>query len=110
MQRQSRMSLGLKIVLMLGYRLLNWSYETTHHKDFRVLKKSEAIDLGMKPPCIYVKLRSAAKLFFIPYGRIISLQARSHKWRFGESPSRGFLEQSFPGSKITKKRKKKERN
>lgn len=109
MQKRGDVPLVIKLLLPLIYRTLSWVFEGTHHRSARVLENSEARKLGMKPPCIYVKLGYVDRIFLPVYGKTILLQNLVNRFRFGEKPSGVFVEQDYPGSQITKhprKRKK----
>jgi hypothetical protein len=107
MQRQANVSLSMKLLFVILYKGLNWSFEGKHHKSIKTLEDSRARELGMKPPCIYVKLRFPEKVVFASIGKVLSLTGFLYKRKFKERPTDGFREQRFPGSHITKHPKKK---
>jgi hypothetical protein len=67
-----------------------------------ILEDSYAKKLGMKSPCIYVKPGYLERLILPLYDKTVVMQTFAHTFRFGDKPSRGFVEQDFPGSRITK--------
>jgi len=105
MQKQSDMPLAMKLLLMILYRAANWASQGKHHRNIELLGNSEALKLGVKPPCIYVKLRYVDRFVFSLYSLMIAFQTSVYRYKFKERPSEGFREQKFVGSHITKKKK-----
>ena len=110
MQKRADVPLYMKPLLVLLYRGMEWAFEGTHLRSAKVLENSEARKLGMKPPCIYVKTGYVERLFFPLYDKTLVLETLINKFKFGESPSRVFSEQHYPGSQITKHPKKKKKS
>jgi hypothetical protein len=105
MQKQTNMPLAMKLLLMILYRAAIWASQGEHHRNIQLLDDSEALRLGVKPPCIYVKLRYVDRFIFSLYGKMITFQSFVYRYKFKKSPSEGFKEQKFVGTHITKKKK-----
>jgi hypothetical protein len=106
-QERADEPLYMKALMMLIYRQLNWASKRELHKNAMVLKNSEAQKIGVKPPCLYLRVGFVDRLFLFIYGRIILWLNFATMLRVGEIPSRMFVEQHYPGSQITKRPKKK---
>jgi len=105
MQKRADVPFYMKMLLILVYRGLNSAFDETHLRSAKVLENSEAQKLGMKSPCIFVKTGYLLRLILPLYDKTLLLQNLFNSFKFGESPSKVFREQHFPGSQITKHQK-----
>jgi hypothetical protein len=95
----------MKLILMMLYTTFGFFYRLGF-RNAKLLDGLQARGIGMKTPCIYVEPKMVARIFLIPYAKILKSLSSMHKRRFGSVPTKGFIEQQVPGSKITKREKK----
>ncbi|MEM3572844.1 MAG: hypothetical protein QXW80_03945 [Candidatus Micrarchaeia archaeon] len=107
MQKRNDISFRVKMVLLLIYQIVKWVFDRgCYSRDLRILKNSEARNLGMRSPCIYIKPVGTEKILLPIYNWIICWQSYILKRKFGKRTSITFKEQSFPGVRITKRPKR----
>jgi hypothetical protein len=110
-QEQRGISFATKMLFVVVYKQFNRVFEEgLQVKSFRVLSDSEAQELGMKSPCVYVKAGYAERILFLPlYKIIMQLVSGAFMHRFGKKPTEGFIQQKYMGTHITKRQKRKEK-
>ena len=108
MQKKSNMPLYMKLLLTLLYTPAIMAFQGSYKRcrEAEILQDSEARKIGMKSPCIYVRLGRLERLLLPLYDKAFLMESLVNRVMYGEKPSRGFREQNFPGSQITKHERK----
>ena len=95
----------MKLILIILYAIFRFFYRLGF-RNAKLLNDLQATAIDMKAPCIYVEPKTLARIFLIPYAKMLKSQSSLHRRMFGDEPTKGFKEQQFPGSIITKHEKK----
>lgn len=106
MRERRDVSMAVKLLLAFLYKVLDWVSKGTHYRSAEVLQDLEARKVGMKSPCIYVKLKHIDRVFFSVYGKMLQLQNRLQRLRYGKRTSKVFTEHKLPASQTSKRPKR----
>jgi len=72
-------------------------------KRVTLLSNTKAKRLGMKSPCIFIETGLVGTVQLVVFSKLLPVIRYYSVQSFGDSPSRGFKEQGFPGAVISKK-------